>query len=238
MKIALIGYGKMGKEIEKVALERGHSISLKVTRENSDYTPEDLSNSDVAIEFSVPAAAKTNIQKCFAANVPVVVGTTAWYDRFEELVNQCKTENKALFYASNFSLGVNLFWKLTEQLGQLMNAHKEYQPNIHEIHHTEKLDAPSGTAITTAEKLLASHLQFKNWYLNEGEEQTDKLAITADRLPGVPGTHTVTFQSDIDRIDLTHEAKNRKGFALGSVLAAEFLVDKKGVYSMNDLLGF
>ncbi len=238
MRIALIGYGKMGREIEKIALERGHSISFKVTRENANYSPSDLTSSDIAIEFSVPEAAKRNIQKCFEANLPVVVGTTAWYDDFDAVVETCTSKQQSLFYASNFSLGVNLFWKLTETMATLIEGHPEYSPRINEIHHTEKLDTPSGTAITTAEKLIGAQQKVTDWKLvKEKEMSQEYLPITAERLPNVPGTHTVTYESEIDKIELTHEAKSRKGFALGSVLAAEFLVDQKGVFTMNDLLG-
>lgn len=238
MKIALIGYGKMGKEIEKIALERGHSISLKITSKNANYSINDLKDSDVAIEFSTPEGAKENIYKCFAAKIPVIVGTTAWYKDFDEIVGTCKSQDGTLFYASNFSLGVNLFWKMTENLAMLMNEHKDYRGSINEIHHTEKLDAPSGTAITTAEKLIGNSDNYTNWFLSENAiSEGNKLAITAERIPNVPGTHTVTYESDIDKIELTHEAKSRKGFALGSVLAAEFSLNKKGVFTMSDLLG-
>lgn len=238
MNIAIIGYGKMGKEIEKIALERGHTISLKVTSQNADYAPAHLQSSDVAIEFSIPEAAKQNIFKCFEANVPVAVGTTAWYADFEEVVAKCTTENQALLYASNFSLGVNLFWQMTDKLSALMENHKEYTASINEIHHTEKLDAPSGTAITTAEKIISNSSNLNDWFLSEnGKTQELSLPISAERIPNVPGTHTVTYASDIDKIELTHEAKSRKGFALGSVLAAEFLHKKQGVFTMNDLLG-
>lgn len=238
MNIALIGYGKMGKEIEKIALERGHTISLKVTSENSNYTYKDLNYSDVAIEFSVPEAAKQNIYKCFDAKVPVVVGTTAWYNEFDEIVAKCQIGKHSLFYASNFSLGVNLYWQMTEKLTSLMNNHKEYSASINEIHHTEKLDAPSGTAITTAEKIISNSTQLNHWFLDKNNAQENgSLPITAERIPNVPGTHSVKFESEIDKIELTHEAKSRKGFALGSVLAAEYLHNKQGVYTMNDLLG-
>ena len=238
MKIALIGYGKMGKEIEKIALERGHTISLKVTSQNADYTSSDLKSSDVAIEFSIPEAAKQNIYKCFEAHVPVAIGTTAWYKDFDEVVAKCESGNHAMLYASNFSLGVNLFWQMTEKLSSLMENHKEYTASINEIHHTEKLDSPSGTAITTAEKVLSNSSDLKNWFLSEHNKvESESLPITAERIPNVPGTHTVKYESEIDKIELTHEAKSRKGFALGSILAAEFLHKKQGVYTMNDLLG-
>lgn len=239
MNIALIGYGKMGKEIEKIALERGHSISLKVTRANADYTAKDLSDTDVAIEFSVPQAAKSNILKCFEANVPVAIGTTAWYDDFDTVKEVCLTTNQTMLYASNFSLGVNIFFNINEKIAQIMNQHNAYKVDMEEIHHTQKLDAPSGTAITTAEKILSNIDRLSEWKLEGTESETTEkqLEIKALREPDVPGTHTVRYESDIDILEFKHEAKNRKGFALGSVLAAEFIVDKKGIFTMNDLLG-
>lgn len=235
MKIALIGYGKMGKEIEILALQKGHEITLKVTSKDT-LTVSQLKDCDVAIEFTRPENALTNINTCFAANVPVVVGTTGWYQHFEEVKKITKEKNQALFYATNFSIGVNLFFKLTEQFGKLMQA-QAYEPNIEEIHHTEKLDAPSGTAITTAERLLANYPSKTDWKLSEEASATD-IAITAVRTPNVPGTHKVSFNSDIDSISLEHVAHSRKGFAGGALIAAEWLLDKKGVYTMTDLLNF
>jgi 4-hydroxy-tetrahydrodipicolinate reductase len=235
MKIALIGYGKMGKEIEILALQKGHEITLKVTSKDT-LTVSQLKDCDVAIEFTRPENALTNINTCFAANVPVVVGTTGWYQHFEEVKKITKEKNQALFYATNFSIGVNLFFKLTEQFGKLMQG-QAYEPNIEEIHHTEKLDAPSGTAITTAERLLANYPSKTDWKLSEEASATD-IAITAVRTPNVPGTHKVSFNSDIDSISLEHVAHSRKGFAGGALIAAEWLLDKKGVYTMTDLLNF
>jgi 4-hydroxy-tetrahydrodipicolinate reductase len=235
MKIALIGYGKMGKEIEILALQKGHEITLKVTSKDT-LTVSQLKDCDVAIEFTRPENALTNINTCFAANVPVVVGTTGWYQHFEEVKKITKEKNQALFYATNFSIGVNLFFKLTEQFGKLMQG-QAYEPNIEEIHHTEKLDAPSGTAITTAERLLANYPSKTDWKLSEEASTTD-IAITAVRTPNVPGTHKVSFNSDIDSISLEHVAHSRKGFAGGALIAAEWLLDKKGVYTMTDLLNF
>ncbi|UTW60864.1 4-hydroxy-tetrahydrodipicolinate reductase [bacterium SCSIO 12741] len=236
MNIALIGYGKMGREIEAIALDRGHQISLKVTRENADFTPGDLAGTDVAIEFSRPEAAVNNIQKCVSAGVPVVVGTTGWYDEFDAVVQQVNDNKGCLFYASNFSLGVNIFFKVNEYLAEIMNRYPEYQVSMEEIHHTQKLDAPSGTAITAAEKILGQIDRKESWKLDESEEDKD-LVITAKRLPEVPGTHEVFYSSSIDTLSFKHEAHNRKGFALGSVLAAEFCHGKTGVYNMNNLLG-
>ncbi|MFT6845227.1 MAG: 4-hydroxy-tetrahydrodipicolinate reductase [Flavobacteriales bacterium] len=235
MKIALIGYGKMGKEIETLALQKGHEITLKITSKDT-LTVSQLKDCDVAIEFTRPENALTNINTCFAANVPVVVGTTGWYQHFEEVKKITKEKNQALFYATNFSIGVNLFFKLTEQFGKLMQG-QAYEPNIEEIHHTEKLDAPSGTAITTAERLLANYPSKTDWKLSEEASTTD-IAITAVRTPNVPGTHKVSFNSDIDSISLEHVAHSRKGFAGGALIAAEWLLDKKGVYTMTDLLNF
>ena len=235
MRIALIGYGKMGKEIEKIALERGHSISLKVTSENRDYKPEDLKETDVAIEFSVPGAAYSNISKCLEAGVPVAVGTTGWYDKLEELTDYCNNNKGAILHATNFSIGVNIFFELNKKLAELMNPHKDYEPNITEIHHVQKLDAPSGTAITLAEGLL-TNFNDKNHWVNEPSNNKTDLEIVSLREPEVPGTHTIKYENEIDKIEITHTAHNRKGFALGSVLAAEWLTDKNGVFTMQDML--
>lgn len=233
MNIALIGYGKMGKEIEQIALEKGHTISHKITSKDH-FTSNDLTSADVAIEFTRPEFAMENIKKCVEANIPVVVGTTGWYDSFEEVSSLISEKNGSLFYATNFSVGVNLFFKLTERLGQLMQG-QNYQVSIKEIHHTQKLDTPSGTAITTAERLLASYPEKQSWKLEEEATTTD-IPIKAVRKPNVPGTHKVEFNSAIDTITLEHIAHNRKGFAGGAMLAAEWLFDKKGVFTMNDLL--
>lgn len=235
MKIALIGYGKMGKEIETLALAQGHEIALKITS-NDTLSVSQLANCDVAIEFTRPETAITHIQICMEANVPVVVGTTGWYDQFEQIKNQVISQNKALFYATNFSVGVNLFFKLNEQLATLMQG-QGYEPSMEEIHHTQKLDAPSGTAITTAERILANYPDKTNWKLANEATATD-IAITAVRKPNVPGTHKVSFNSDIDSITLEHVAHSRKGFASGALVAAAWLLNKKGVYTMTDLLNF
>jgi 4-hydroxy-tetrahydrodipicolinate reductase len=234
MKIALFGYGKMGKEIEQVALQRNHSIVLKVNKENcGSLTKEQLQQADVAIEFSTPDTVIGNVYKCFDAQLPIVVGATGWYTRFEEIKSVCVKENQSLFHATNFSLGVNLFFKMNEEIARMMNKFSDYEVSMREIHHTHKLDKPSGTAITTAEKILANQTKKSNWSIDK-KSDTD-LFIDVVREDEVPGTHTVFYKSDIDEISLTHKAYNRKGFALGAVLAAEFLHHKKGVYTMSDL---
>jgi 4-hydroxy-tetrahydrodipicolinate reductase len=236
MNIVLLGYGKMGKEIEQIALQRGHTIILKVDKDNeAEATKENLAKADVAIEFSTPHTVVSNIRKCFAAKLPVVVGATGWYDQFEMIKNDCQQNNSSLFYATNFSVGVNLFWKATEQLAKLMNGFPEYDASMQEIHHIHKLDKPSGTAITTAEKLMANQSEKKKWSLDKTGKKED-LFIDVVREDEVPGTHTVFYKSAIDEISLTHVAYSRKGFALGAVLAAEFLKGKKGIYTMSDML--
>ncbi len=236
MNIALLGYGKMGREIEKIALTRGHKIVLKVDVDNANtYTVEELKQADAAIEFSTPDTAIANIYKCFEANVPVVVGTTGWLDKLNEVTAKCESENKGLFYASNFSIGVNLFFKLSEQMAKLMNAYPDYKPSIEEIHHIHKLDAPSGTAITLAEHVLSQTPGKSKWVNNETQEQ-EELGIVSKRIEEVPGTHTITYTSEIDELSLEHKAYNRKGFALGAVVAAEWMKEKQGVYGMKDLM--
>ena len=235
MKIALFGYGKMGKEIEQIALQRNHTVVLKIDKENSgSLTKEQLKQADVAIEFSTPDTVISNIYKCFEAQLPIVVGATGWYDKFEEIKSYCLKENHSLFYATNFSLGVNLFFKMNEHIAEMMNKFSDYEVTMQEIHHIHKLDKPSGTAITTAEKILANQTKKNNWSIDK-KSDTD-LYIDVVRENEVPGTHTVFYKSDVDEISLTHKAYSRKGFALGAVLAAEFLHTKKGVYTMSDLL--
>jgi 4-hydroxy-tetrahydrodipicolinate reductase len=235
MNIALLGYGKMGREIESVAVERGHQISLKVTDENSDYTREALADSDVAIEFSIPAAAVENIRKSFAANVPVVVGTTGWYDQYETIKQDCLAGNNALLTATNFSIGVNIFFEINEKLATLMNQQKQYETKVDEIHHTQKLDAPSGTAITIAEGIIEG-LDSKESWVNAASNQSEELEIHSFREENVPGTHTVTYQSLVDEIEIKHTARSRKGFALGAVMAAEWIATQSGVFTMKDML--
>ncbi len=236
MKIALLGYGKMGKEIENIALSRRHEIVLKIDAYNLDeLTRENLSMADVAIDFSTPDSAFSNIMKCFEAGVPVVCGTTGWLNRFEEVKKKCTDLNQTFFYASNFSLGMNLFFELNNYLARLMDPMEEYDITIKEIHHVHKLDAPSGTAISLANDLISHVDRKEKWELNQSSDPT-ALKITAVREGEVPGTHIVTYDSDIDTIEITHVAKNRRGLALGAILAGEFINGKKGIYSMQDLM--
>lgn len=234
MKIALLGYGKMGKAIEKIALERGHQIVLK-TSSSTLFSPIDLEFTDVAIEFTTPENALYNIQTCFDADVPVVVGTTGWYASFKTVSERCIAENKTLLHATNFSVGVNLFFELNKRLAELMNPYPQYNLALEEIHHTEKLDAPSGTAITLAEMAI-SQLDGKTAWKNNAPIAENEVLITSKRLPNVPGTHTIKYESSIDTIELTHTAKSREGFALGAVIAAEFALKNKGLFTMKDVL--
>jgi 4-hydroxy-tetrahydrodipicolinate reductase len=236
MKIALIGYGKMGKEIEKIALDRGHEIVLKIDVTNpEDLTIANLQNADVAIEFTVPASATTNYKLCFEAGIPVVSGTTGWLEQLPQIKEMCKTLDGTFFYASNFSLGVNIFFALNKKLAELMSSRSEYAVEMKEIHHTQKLDAPSGTAITLAEGILENIPEKKAW-VNHSTAKADELGIISEREGQVPGTHIINYDSEVDYIEITHCAKSRKGFAFGAVLAAEFSFGKKGILSMNDLL--
>ena len=230
MKIALLGYGRMGKEIEKIALQRGHEIVIKSTGENS----YDINEADVAIDFSVPTSAYNNISNCINNNIPVVSGTTGWLEKYNEIVNLCNNKKGAFIYASNFSLGVNVFFELNKQLAKMMSTLKQYNIAIEEIHHTKKLDAPSGTAITLAEGII-ENTNKKIWELDKTTSE-ESIPITAIRTPDVPGTHTVTYTSEVDTIDIKHTAHNRQGFALGAVIAAEWLQNKTGVYTMRDVL--
>lgn len=230
MKIALLGYGKMGKTIERLAQERGHEIVLKIT---DNIEQQDIVKADVAIDFSVPNAAFKNITTCFNHQVPVISGTTGWLSRYDEAVELCNKKGAAFIYASNFSLGVNLFFELNKKLASLMNKFPEYKVAIEEIHHTQKLDAPSGTAITLAEQIIEQTGK-KGWKLDEAGEE--EIPITAKRIDSVPGTHIITYNSPIDSIKIEHEAHSRDGFALGAIIAAEWLKDKKGVFTMKDVL--
>jgi 4-hydroxy-tetrahydrodipicolinate reductase len=237
MKIALIGYGKMGHAIEEIALQRGHEIVLKIGIENiQDNTIENIKKADVAIEFTGPEIAFDNVIRCLEAGVPVVSGSTGWLQRFDEAKAYCAKKNGALLYASNFSVGVNIFFAINKKLAELMAPHKEYDVSLTEIHHTQKKDAPSGTAITLAEGILNVIDQKKKW-VNEVSKKPEELQIISERIDPAPGTHTITYTSDIDDIEIKHTAHNRKGFATGAVLAAEFLQNKKGIYSMSDVLG-
>jgi len=231
MKIALFGYGKMGKTIERLALSRGHEIIAKI---DVDSVDNDITTADVAIDFSIPGEAFNNISRCFEKNVPIVSGTTGWLDRFEEATVLCKKKNGAFIYASNYSLGVNLFFELNKQLSKLMAKFSDYNVSLEEIHHTQKLDAPSGTAISLAEGIIDNSSK-KKWKLDVTNEE-DTIPIVAKRIDNVPGTHTVTYDSIVDEIAIKHTAKNRDGFALGAIIAAEWLQDKKGVYTMQDVL--
>ncbi len=236
MNIAIIGYGKMGKEIALIAKKRNHTIGLIIDKNNpEDLNSENLKNIDLAIEFSTPGTALTNYFSCFASNIPVVSGTTGWLSDFDQIEQKCLTESKSFFYASNFSLGVNLFFKLNEFLAQLMGGHKNYSINLQEIHHTEKLDSPSGTAISLANQILENSDTKTKWTNSNSTNVTD-LIIESVRKPEVPGTHHVSYESGEDLLQLTHVAKSRQGFALGAVLAAEYLHGKVGLFNMNDLL--
>ena len=230
MKIALLGYGKMGKVIERIALERGHEIVLKKDETN---TFDGLSTADVAIDFSVPTAAVNNISNCFHANVPVVSGTTGWLEHFDEMVALCNEKQGGFISSSNFSLGVNIFFELNEYLAKIMSQFDSYKVTMEEIHHTQKLDAPSGTAISLAKGVIENS-NYANWTMDEAKN--NEIHIAAKRIGDVPGTHTVTYDSVVDSIVLKHTAHNREGFALGAVIAAEWLAGKKGIYSMKDVL--
>lgn len=237
MKIALIGYGKMGKEIEQIAVERGHDIDLIIDIDNRhELNPENLKNIDVAIEFTLPSAAIDNFKECFKGNVPVVTGTTGWLDQFDEIKSICKSQQKGLFFAPNFSLGVNVFFKINEYLAKIMDQLEDYDLDITETHHVHKKDAPSGTAIKLAEDVLEHVKRKTKWELSDHNVKNDAVKIKAIREDNVPGIHTIHYESMVDDIIITHSAKSRKGFALGAVLAAEFMKGKQGVYDMNDLL--
>ena len=233
MKIALFGYGKMGKEIEQIALQRGHEIVLKIN-EGEQY---DISIADIAIDFSVPNAALSNIVSCFRNNVPVISGTTGWLDDFDKAIDVCKENNGSFIYASNFSIGVNIFFELNKQLAKMMSSQEEYSINVEEIHHTKKLDTPSGTAITLAEGII-NNTSKRDWQLKERQTQinAETILIEAKRVPDVPGTHIISYESQIDSIEIKHTAHNRKGFALGAIIAAEWLNHKIGIYTMKDVL--
>ncbi len=239
MKIALIGYGKMGKAIEEIALQRGHEI---VARIDASGTLSELlqQRADVAIEFTRPDAAVGNILFCMQNRIPVVVGTTAWSQDFPEVAQAVQQHDGALLYASNFSVGVNIFFEINRKLAKLMNPQVEYTASIDEVHHLQKLDAPSGTAVSIANDIISAIDSLDHWKLGEEKApvvETNELAITSFRQPDVPGTHVVRYASEVDTIEIRHEAHSRKGFALGAVLAAEFLNGKKGIFTMSDVLG-
>ena len=238
MKIALIGYGKMGKTIEKIALERGHEIVTVIDVSNpEDFNSAAFKSADVAIEFTVPSTALSNYMKCFEANVPVVSGTTGWLDRMDEVKEKCEKEGKTFFYASNYSIGVNIFFAVNSYLARIMNNFPSYNVRMTETHHIHKLDAPSGTAITLAEGIL-EHVDRKERWVLETEEKPTDLAIHAIREGEVPGIHEIIYDSEADYISIKHDAKSRAGFALGAVVAAEFTAGKKGFLGMKDLFKF
>lgn len=238
MKIALIGYGKMGHEIEKLAISRGHTIVSIIDVSNySDFDSPEFKSADVVIEFSTPASALDNYRKCFAANVPVVAGTTGWLEHLDEVKKECNENGKTFFYASNYSLGVNIFFAMNKYLAKIMNNYPDYNVRMEETHHIHKLDAPSGTAITLAEGVLENITRKDRWNL-EVEENKSDLAIHCIREGEVLGIHEVMYESEADIISIKHDAKSRKGFAIGAVLAAEFVKGKKGFLGMNDMLNF
>lgn len=238
MKIALIGYGKMGKTIEQIARNRGHEIVAIIDINNhADIRSEAFKNADVAIEFTTPVTAFANYQACFEADVPVVSGTTGWLDRLEEVKQICEKEGKTFFYASNFSIGVNIFFALNTYLARIMNGFPSYDVRMTETHHIHKLDAPSGTAITLAEGILENIDRKERWTLETAEQPAD-LPIHAVREGEIPGIHEIVYESDVDSIRIKHDAKSRAGFALGAVIAAEFTAGKKGFLGMNDLFKF
>lgn len=236
MNIALIGYGKMGKEIEKILLSRGHKIPLIIDINNaSELTAENLAKADVAIEFTAPDSAYANIVACLKAGTPVVCGTTAWLEHYDQVADLCKKNDGTFFYSSNYSIGVNIFFEVNKLLARLMNRYEEYDVTIEETHHTQKKDAPSGTAITIAEGILEGIERKQKWVCGTTTE-SQELEIAAIRRSVIPGTHTVTYESGIDMITMTHLAKNRIGLAMGAVLAAEYILGKKGIYTMEDLM--
>ena len=248
MKIALLGYGKMGKIVERIATDRQHEIILKIDQDNQhDFIVENLARADVAIEFSTPGTVLGNIERCFEAGVPVVVGTTGWYDAIPQIKQKCEAGGHSLIFASNFSVGVNVFFHANKLLAKLMNKYPYYDVQVEEIHHTQKIDSPSGTAITLAEGII-ENLASKNSWVNvlsgDGAETAgetvgiEQLLIESFRIDSVPGTHTVIYDSEVDSIEFKHTAHNRNGFALGAVMAAEWIKDKKGFHSVEDMFDF
>ena len=230
MKIALLGYGKMGKVIETIALERGHEIVLK---KSSTSSFDGIEKADVAIDFSIPIAAVGNITKCFDNGIPVICGTTGWLEDYEKIVTLCNNQNGAFIYGSNFSLGVNLFFELNNYLAKIMTQFKDYKVQMEEIHHTQKLDAPSGTAISLAKGIITNS-NYTHWTLDE--PKNNEIKIDVKRIENVPGTHSISYVSNVDTIEIKHTAHNRDGFALGAVIAAEWIVGKKGIFTMQDVL--
>jgi len=236
MRIALIGYGKMGRAIEEIALKRGHEIVLKIDEYNlADFTKENISGAEVAIEFTGPHSAYENVKKALGFDVPLVCGSTGWLEKLEEVKNLCNSRKGSFIYASNYSVGVNIFFEINKKLAILMAPHKDYEVQVTEIHHTQKKDAPSGTAITIAEQILENLTRKKNW-VNYISDNPEELEIISERIDPAAGTHKVKYSSAIDDIEIVHTAHSRQGFALGAVLAAEFIMDKKGNFSMKDVL--
>jgi 4-hydroxy-tetrahydrodipicolinate reductase len=237
MRIAIIGYGKMGHMIEEVAVQRGHEIVLKINIENTeDFTEENCSKADVAIEFTGPSTAYENVKKCIDFGLPVVSGSTGWNDKLDIIKKYTKEKKSSFLHTSNFSIGVNIFFEVNKLLARLMSPHAEYDVTLKEIHHTAKLDAPSGTAVTLAEQVLANLPRKINW-VKDRSEKPGELAIISERIDPAPGTHFVKYSSEIDDIEIIHTAHNRKGFAQGAVLAAEYISDKNGIFSMQEVLG-
>ena len=237
MKIALVGYGKMGKAIEEIAVSKGHEVVLKISIENvEEMTDENLKLADVAIEFTGPESAIDNVKRCLHAGVPVVCGSTGWLARWEEVRQYCLEKVGTMIYASNFSIGVNLFFEVNRHLAKLMANYPDYDVTLKEVHHTQKKDAPSGTAITLAEQVMEQVKRKENW-VNEPVNDATKLFIESERTDPAPGTHHVKYSSTIDNIEIIHTAHNRTGFASGAVAAAEFIQGKKGIYTMKDVLG-
>lgn len=231
MKIALLGYGKMGKAIERIALEKGHEIVLKKSISDSF---DGLEKADVAIDFSAPDSAVYHISECFNKGIPVISGTTGWLEEYEDIAKLCQEKKGSFIYGSNFSLGVNLFFLLNEKLATMMNAFPGYKVEIEEVHHTQKLDAPSGTAISLANQIIENS-PYTSWQLGQTQNQT--IGIEAKRIENVPGTHSVFYKSAIDEIEIKHTAHSREGFALGAVMASEWIIGKKGIFTMKDVLG-
>lgn len=238
MNIALIGYGRMGHEIEAVALKRGHTVKLIIDMDNtSDLNSTNLKGIDVAIEFSLPSSAFQNISECLKCRVPVVSGTTGWLEKYGEAAELCHKNNSTFLHSTNFSIGVNLLFRLNSELARQMNRYNNYNVSIEEIHHTKKLDAPSGTAITLAEGITRENERYEKWH--QGSSMVEKsVPVESVREGDVPGTHTIVWDSEVDAISLKHESKNRKGLALGAVIAAEYIYSRKGVFTMNDVMGF
>jgi 4-hydroxy-tetrahydrodipicolinate reductase len=238
MRISLLGYGKMGREIEAIASERGHHLPFKINSSNTeDRDSLSAENTDVVIEFSRPESAVENISACLKKGLPIVVGTTGWYEQYEQMKKLCRENNTALLAGTNFSVGVNILFQLNKQLAKMMDKQESYSAEVEEIHHTQKLDSPSGTAITLAEGILENHHAYESW-VNEKTDKAKVLPIHSIRTEGVPGTHEISYRSAIDDISIRHVAHNRKGFALGAVLAAEYITGKSGVFTMSDVLDF